>query len=347
MLASMGDLDGPAFARKAAASEAGMDVLNHAATTVSDTVLWPLRTIRQSLSDTLGTLDIFLGGFGLVVALVTAALLSPALGALPGAAGDFAPVGMAIILAPVGIALALSRRVEVERWLSMLRQPEAAEGFTRAREAQTATAVMPALIVDTSAIIDGRLPTVAAAGFLPSTLLVPRFVLDELRRIADDAEPLRRQRGRRGLETLAKLQDDGHAQIQIDEDNFPDARDVAAKLLALARARNGRLLTTDANLSRVADVEQIRVLNFNALAEAMHQQMLPGELMQVHVQQEGRERGQGVGYLEDGTMVVIEEGRGRLGEDVTVAVQRVIQTSAGRMVFAELSSARHGGDGSR
>ena len=347
MLASMGDLEGPAFTRKAAASEAGMDVLNHAATTVSDTVLWPLRTIRQSLSDTLGTLDIFLGGFGLVVALVTAALLSPALGALPGAAGDFAPVGMAIILAPVGIALALSRRVEVERWLSMLRQPEAAEGFTRAREAQTATAAMPALIVDTSAIIDGRLPTVASAGFLPSTLIVPRFVLDELGRIADDAEPLRRQRGRRGLETLAKLQDDGHAQIQIDEDDFPDARDVAAKLLALARARNGRLLTTDANLSRVADVEQIRVLNFNALAEAMHQQMLPGELLQVQVQQEGRERGQGVGYLEDGTMVVIEEGRGRLGEDVTVEVQRVIQTSAGRMVFAELSSARHGAGGGR
>ena len=324
-----------------------MDVLNHAATTVSDTVLWPLRTIRQSLSDTLGTLDIFLGGFGLVVALVTAALLSPALGALPGAAGDFAPVGMAIILAPVGIALALSRRVEVERWLSMLRQPETAEGFTKAREAQTATAAMSALIVDTSAIIDGRLPTVASVGFLPSTLIVPRFVLDELRRIADDAEPLRRQRGRRGLETLAQLQDDGHAQIQIDEDDFPDARDVAAKLLALARARNGRLLTTDANLSRVADVEQIRVLNFNALAEAMHQQMLPGELLQVRVQQEGREHGQGVGYLEDGTMVVIEEGRGRLGEDVTVEVQRVIQTSAGRMVFAELSSVRHGGGGGK
>ena len=322
-----------------------MDVLNNAATTVSETVLWPLRTIRQSLSETLGTLDIFLGGFGLVGALVTAALLSPALGALPGAAGDFAPVGMAVILAPVGIALALSRRTEVERWLSMLRQPEAAGGFPGARAAQAATASTLPLIIDTSAIIDGRLPPVAAAGFLPSTLIVPRFVLDELRRIADDAEPLRRQRGRRGLEALAELQDDGHAQIHIDEDDFPDARDVAAKLLALARARKGRLLTTDASLSRVADVEQIRVLNFNALAEAVHQQMLPGELLQVHVQQEGRERGQGVGYLEDGTMVVIEEGRERLGEDVAVKVQRVIQTSAGRMVFAELQGAGRSGDG--
>jgi uncharacterized protein YacL len=170
--------------------------------------------------------------------------------------------------------------------------------------------------------------------------VVPRFVLDELRRIADDAEPLRRQRGRRGLEALARLQEDGHTEIQIDETDFTEATDVEAKLLALARTRGGALLTTNASLSRVASVEQIRVLNFNALAEAMHVQLLPGELLQVRVQQEGRERRQGVGYLEDGTMVVIEEGRELIGQDVAVEVQRVIQTSAGRMVFADVQTAR-------
>lgn len=318
-----------------------MQALSHAATTVTETALWPLRTIRQSLSDTLGTLDIFLGGFGLVAALVAAALLSPALGALPGAAGDFAPIGMAVVLAPVGIAVALSRRAEVERWVGALRPPEVAGGIGVPGIA-LATQVTPPLIVDTSAIIDGRLPSVAAAGFLPSALVVPRFVLDELRRVADDAEPLRRQRGRRGLEALAKLQEDGHAQIQIAEEDFPEAADVDAKLLALARVRRGALLTTNANLSRVANVEQIHVLNFNALAEAMHVQLLPGELLQVQVQQEGRERRQGVGYLEDGTMVVIEEGRELLGEDVAVEVQRVIHTSAGRMVFAEVQGASQG-----
>ena len=239
---------------------------------------------------------------------------------------------MAVVLAPVGIAVALSRRAEVERWVGALRPPEVAGGIGVPGIA-LATQVTPPLIVDTSAIIDGRLPSVAAAGFLPSALVVPRFVLDELRRVADDAEPLRRQRGRRGLEALAKLQEDGHAQIQIAEEDFPEAADVDAKLLALARVRRGALLTTNANLSRVAKVEQIHVLNFNALAEAMHVQLLPGELLQVQVQQEGRERRQGVGYLEDGTMVVIEEGRELLGEDVAVEVQRVIHTSAGRMVF--------------
>ena len=336
MLASMGDRGGPAFEREVAASEAGMDVLNHAATTVSETVLWPLRTIRQSLSDTLGTLDIFLGGFGLVAALVTAALLSPALGALPGAAGDFAPVGMAIILAPVGIALALSRRREVERWLSMLRQPEAAEAFGRSGNAQTATALMPALIIDTSAIIDGRLADIVESGFLLADLVVPRFVLDELRRVADSSDPLKRRRGRHGLELLSRIQADTSLHTVIDERDFPEAPDVDAKVLALARELGAVLLTTDFNLTRVAGVEDLPVLNINALAQAVRTVALPGERLRLAIHQVGRERRQGVGFLTDGTMVVVEEARDLVGREVDVEVQRVIQTAAGRMLFAEL-----------
>ncbi len=296
---------------------------------------WPLDTYRRGVLRSLTTLELVLGGFGLVAALFTAALLSPALSQLPGAAGDFAPVGMAILIAPLGVAVALGRRPALERFLQSLR--ERTESVTSAVVAATPADRSAArlVVLDTSAILDGRLGEVARTGFLPGDLLIPHFVLDELRRVADSSDPLRRQRGRQALELLARLQADPAVPTRVDDTDFPDAPDVDAKLLALARVRRAALLTNDYNLNRVAGVEGIRILNLNALAQAVRTVVLPGESLTVRIQQEGRERRQGVGFLDDGTMVVVEDTRERLGQDVPVTVARVIQTQAGRMIFAE------------
>lgn len=301
-------------------------------------VAWPLLTLRLGLLQSLSTLEIILGGFGLVAALVAAALLSPALGALPGAAGDFAPVGVAILLAPVGIGVALSRRAEVERFFGSVRERTdsvtgAMSGVGRAR---VLAGPPPCVILDTSAIIDGRLADVAESGFLLADLVIPRFVLDELRRVADSSDPLKRQRGRYGLQMLARIQASDRVKTIIDDTDYPEQPDVDTKVLALAHERQGAILTNDFNLNRVAGVEGLSVLNLNALAQAVRTIALPGESLDLQIQQEGREREQGVGFLEDGTMVVVEDARHLLGSDVTVEVTRIIQTQAGRMLFAQV-----------
>ena len=300
-------------------------------------VVWPLTALRRGVWQDLSTLEIFLGGFGLIAALVAAALLSPALGELPGAAGDFAPIGMAVLLAPVGVGVALGRRAEVERFLTALRDRSGAVADPRPpAPAAPEPPPPPRIVIDTSSIIDGRLADVAESGFLIGDLIIPRCVLDELRRVADSSDPLKRQRGRFGLEQLARIQ--GYASLctVIDEEPFPDLPDVDAKVLALARARQAALLTNDFNLNRVANVEELRVLNLNALAKAVRINALPGEVLELHLHEEGRERDQAVGYLEDGTMVVVAEAHLRIGHDVAVEVTRVIQTNAGRMLFARL-----------
>ncbi len=320
-----------------------MDTLRTAAARAVRLFTWPIAEIRRGVGGGLTTLEIILGGFGLVASLVAAALLSPALGALPGAAGDFAPIGAAVLLAPVGIGVALSRRAEVERFLhSIAARTESVTGTLSvppdpvAAHTRGPTSGAAAVVVDTSAIIDGRLADVVASGFLLADLLVPRFVLDELRRVADSSDPLKRQRGRYGLEMLARIQADPSVRTLIVDEDFPEQTDVDAKVLALARTRGAALLTNDFNLNRVAGVEDVRVLNLNALAQAVRTNALPGERLDLRIHQEGRERAQGVGFLQDGTMVVVEDARSLLGQDITVEVTRVIQTQAGRMLFAQL-----------
>ncbi len=293
----------------------------------------PTERARRGTLHGLETIEIFLGGFGLVAALVAAALLSPALGALPGAAGDFAPVGMAILLAPIGITVALGRRVEIERFFRSLSERTEAITTTPTPQADTS---FPPVVVDTSAIIDGRLAELVDSGFLLANLLVPRFILDELRRVADSSDPVKRQRGRRGMEILTTIQVSDTITTQIDEELFSGAGDVDSRLVALARARRAAILTTDFNLARIAQLESIRVLNPNVLSQALRVVLVPGEQLEITIHQEGRERRQGLGYLEDGTMVVVEEARNRQNETVTVEVMRSIQTSAGRMIFARM-----------
>jgi uncharacterized protein YacL len=191
----------------------------------------------------------------------------------------------------------------------------------------------PARVLDTSALVDGRVADVAAAGFLDGVLIVPQFVVRELQYLADAADPLRRHRGRRGFDILQRLQAAPGVQLDLVDTDFPDIADVDGKLVALARTRDARLVTCDAALARVAGLAGVGVARLVELANAMRPVALPGEGMQVQVLREGKEAGQGVGYLEDGTMVVIEGGKRYIGQPLDVVVTSVLQTASGRMIF--------------
>ena len=193
-------------------------------------------------------------------------------------------------------------------------------------------------VLDTSVIIDGRVLDIVRSGFLEGPLLLPRFVLRELQLIADSADPLKRTRGRRGLELLSTLQQT--IPIEIVERDPEDIAQVDAKLVRLAQERGARLVTNDYNLNKVAQVEGVSVLNINELANALKPVLLPGDELRVNVIREGRETHQGVGYLDDGTMIVIENGRRLIGETVDVAVTSALQTNAGRMIFARPKAIR-------
>jgi uncharacterized protein YacL len=202
-----------------------------------------------------------------------------------------------------------------------------------------------AVLVDTSAIVDGRIADVAATGFLDARLLVPRFVLRELQRLADGADPQKRSRGKRGFDVLQRLQAAPTAAVEIIDDDAPETREVDQKLLDVARRRGVAVLTTDYNLNRLAEVSGIVVLNVNDLANALKPAVLPGDTLRVQLSREGKEPGQGVGFLEDGTMVVVDQGRKLVGQEVSVVVTSALQTSAGRMVFGRLRADEAGAEG--
>jgi uncharacterized protein YacL len=190
------------------------------------------------------------------------------------------------------------------------------------------------ILVDTSVIIDGRIADIAVAGFVPGRLLVPRFVLAELQNIADSDDAMRRGRGRRGLEVLNRLRETPGIEVEVIEQDAPEIKEVDAKLVALAQTRSCDVLTTDYNLNRVAQIQGVRVLNINELANAIRPVVLPGEELRVRVVQPGKEKSQGVGYLADGTMIVVENGDKLMNQEVTTEVTRVFQTVAGKMIFA-------------
>jgi uncharacterized protein YacL len=196
------------------------------------------------------------------------------------------------------------------------------------------------LLVDTNIIIDGRLPGICATGFLDGTLIVPRFVLDELHVLADSPDGMKRERGRRGLECLEELQRARGIEVTLHEDDQPQEKLVDTKLIQLARSLDARLLTNDANLGRVAQLQGVSVLNLNQLAHAMRMVVNAGDELELALVREGRDEHQAVGYLGDGTMIVVNHARDRLGSTVPVVVSSALQTSAGRLVFAELKGGR-------
>lgn len=191
-------------------------------------------------------------------------------------------------------------------------------------------------ILDTSAIIDGRIADVLKTGFLPGIILVPRFVLSELQTIADSSDELRRSRGRRGLEILQQLRKHSDVNIELVDEDFPSLSEVDDKLVKLCKERGAALITNDYNLSKIASLEGINILNLNELAAALKPVVLPGESFSLTIIKEGKEKDQGVGYLDDGTMVVVEDGTKNIGKTVEVTVNSVLQTSAGKLVFTKL-----------
>ena len=191
------------------------------------------------------------------------------------------------------------------------------------------------VILDTSVVIDGRIADICDTRFLEGRLIVPRFVLKELQQIADSQDPIKRNRGRRGLDVLARIQKITHIDVRIHEEDFTDVKEVDAKLVKLAKLMGGKILTNDFNLNKIAGLQGVQVLNINELANALKPVVLPGEVMEARVIKEGKEYNQGVAYLDDGTMVVVEQGRHLIGQTVRVMVTSVLQTAAGRMIFAK------------
>ncbi len=285
--------------------------------------LAPLRSFQQWTAQ-FEPIQLVLGTCGLVAGLLVAALLTPALVSLPGIGGVLAPFVVSAILGALGVAAMINREEQFADFLSRY-LPLTSRGAAR---------VPQNIIVDTSAVIDGRMADIVQTGFIMGTLVIPRFVLDELRYIADSPDSLRRNRGRRGLDILGRLQKEAPVPVQVSETDFEDARDVDGKLIRLAKSMGSSIMTNDFNLNRIAELEGVKVLNVNQLANAVKAVVLPGEEMGVRIIQEGKEGGQGVGFLDDGTMVVVEGGRRYLNEQLEVIVTRVLQTVAGRMIFA-------------
>jgi uncharacterized protein YacL len=193
-----------------------------------------------------------------------------------------------------------------------------------------------AKVLDTSVIIDGRISDITETGFLEGPLLIPQFVLNELQHIADSSDPVKRTRGKRGLEVLQHIQKQASVEVKIVDKDFPSVREVDAKLIELAKEVRGKIITNDSNLNKVAQLQGIEVLNINALANSLKPVVLPGEEMNVKILKEGKEMGQGVAYLDDGTMIVVDNGRKQIGKTLDVMVTSVLQTPAGRMIFARL-----------
>ncbi|MFQ5457354.1 MAG: PIN/TRAM domain-containing protein [Myxococcota bacterium] len=191
-------------------------------------------------------------------------------------------------------------------------------------------------ILDTSAIIDGRIADICDTAFIEGTIIIPQFILQELQYVADSYDPSKRARGRRGLDILKRIQGQQHARVSIIERDFSQIKEIDAKLVALGQALGAKIITNDFNLNKVAELQGVQSLNINDLANALRPVVLPGELMNVHVLREGKEAGQGVAYLEDGTMVVVDNAKRYIGRSIDVTVTSVLQTTAGRMIFSRL-----------
>ncbi len=303
--------------------------------------VYPVNWLRAYLSKISGP-TLVAALVGLVIGLILAALLSIPISFLPTPFSSVLPVVVVVLFAYLGITIAVSRQTDLRDVFNSSKRGQRGSSSqgTPAKWQQEKS-----ILIDTSVIIDGRIADIARTGFVPGNLIIPRFVLNELQYIADSAESLRRQRGRRGMEVLSELQKDSSINTTIADIDVEGVREVDEKLVMLARQMQAPILTNDYNLNRVAELQGVKVLNINELANAVKSILLPGEALLVKVIQEGKEQGQGVGYLDDGTMVVIEDGREFIGKDIEVAVTKVLQTAAGRMIFSKPDSSSNNNRG--
>jgi uncharacterized protein YacL len=273
--------------------------------------------------------DVIAGAVFLILGLVIAFLFSIPLRGVPIIGSYIIPLAAVLVFGYLGLQIGMQRREDF--FATFPRFAERLGGGSRERRPKPGS--VPKLL-DTSVIIDGRIADITQSGFLEGPLLVPRSVLAELQRIADASDQIRRNRGRRGLDILNKMQKDLHAVQIYDEGDEMASGQVDAQLVRLARTLSAWIVTNDYNLNKIAELQGVRVLNVNELANAIKPVMIPGEELSVHVIKDGKEAGQGVGYLDDGTMIVVEGGKKHIGETLDTIVTSVLQTVAGRMIFA-------------
>jgi uncharacterized protein YacL len=295
----------------------------------------PARALR-SLLGRLAAETLFAGLTGLVVGMLIAALLAFPLSMLPDPFGSVLPFLGVLVFGYLGVSIFVMRQGDIMGLLGSL------SGRSEGGSGSSWTNLNRNILLDTSVIIDGRVADIARTGFLPGTLLIPRFVLNELQYIADSPDGLRRQRGRRGMEVLAELQKLPNVLVRISDIDVEGVREVDDKLIVLGKQLKSPVLTNDYNLNRIAELQGVTVLNINELANAVKSVVLPGEILRINVIQEGKESGQGVGYMDDGTMVVVENGKEYIGEYMDVNVTKVLQTAAGRMIFARVDENGNG-----
>jgi uncharacterized protein YacL len=273
--------------------------------------------------------DILLGSIGLIVGFVIAYLVSGLINSVPIVGGllSFLTYGF---MGYLGIRVALKSKDDLFN-LNRLGRLSASKEKINKKEVKA----IPPKVLDTSVIIDGRIADICKTGFIEGKLVIPEFVLDELRHIADSSDDLKRVRGRRGLDILNIIKEELQIEVEISKTDFNDIAEVDSKLLKLAQVLNGKVVTNDYNLNKVAQVQGVEVLNINELANAVKPVAIPGEEMIVQVVKEGKEHSQGVAYLDDGTMIVVDGGRKHMGETIRVLVTSVLQTPAGRMIFGK------------
>lgn len=289
------------------------------------------------------------GLVGVITGTLIGSLLSIPLSSLPDPYGEILPTAITVVLAVLLAVVFVYQKNKASDWFffkvlskfeervkniekRILKGSEAldANGAPLKNESKKEQG---GIVVDTSVIIDGRIGDIAKTGFITEKLIVPRFVLQELQLVADSEEPLKRSRGRRGLDILNNLTKETGVETEIVEENYSKIKEVDHKLVKLAKDRGSDILTVDYNLNKVASIEGVKVLNINELANSIKAVVLPGESLKIKIIQQGKEKDQGVGYLEDGTMIVVEGGGGLIGKEVDCEVARIFQTAAGRMVF--------------
>ncbi len=291
--------------------------------------------------------DVVAGACGLAIGLIIANLLSYSFAKIP-VVGDYIPLVFSIMLGYLGIHVTIRKRKEIFgifevipktlKELVKLKEKEKAEESPKetSSEPRPVDSVKLYKLLDTSVIIDGRIADICETGFLEGTLLIPVFVLEELQHIADSSDVLKRTKGRRGLDILQRIRThSGKLSVEVTNVDFEDISEVDSKLVRLAQQVNGKIVTNDFNLNKVAQLRGVEVLNINELSNAVKPVVIPGEVMQVTVVKDGKEQGQGVAYLDDGTMIVVENGRRHLNSTIRVEVTSALQTAAGRMIFAK------------
>lgn len=302
---------------------------------LADYIVGFLKWVEEGLIK-IPVVDLFFGTIGLIVGLLVAYLINiPIKDTSLKIVSEILPLFLTVIIAYLGFQVGFRRREEFMNLLTIARKERGKKLDDEVEKKSSSKPHVKPKILDTSVIIDGRIADICQTHFLEGTILIPLFVLEELQHIADSSDALKRNRGRRGLDILNRLQKELHVDVEMYEGDFEEIQEVDSKLVRLAKVIDGIVVTNDFNLNKVCDFQGVEVLNINDLANAVKPVVLPGEELSVQVIKDGKEQKQGIAYLDDGTMIVVEEGRDYIGKTIEVIITSVLQTSAGRMIFAK------------